>query len=192
MKRYASLYLMIGLLLGVNTKAWSVAGYFDVGLDRILSTLSQSNIRVPSAHVLPLTIVRATQANPDLEVVSVAPWHEGIIKVRMRCRKRGVCLPFYVIVDWLALPDGDNNFIEPIGATATRRATLGIGTPQHWLVHKGDRATLMFESSHMRIELPVVCLANGGAGKQIRVATADRKHIYIAEVIGSSVLKGGL
>jgi hypothetical protein len=191
MTKRAALFMLLGFLVGCAGFALSSPNSFDVSLDPTTAALSQSNIPVTSGQVRRITSVRATQANPDLEVTSIIPWQKASARVRMRCRQPEVCLPFYVIIAW-ATPAEMVNVVQSVHPATKEITGRDRTSHESWLVHSGDRATLVMMSQHMRIELPVVCLSNGSAGHSIRVASTDHKQTYVAEVVGEKLLKGGL
>ncbi|HZD31392.1 MAG TPA: flagella basal body P-ring formation protein FlgA, partial [Candidatus Angelobacter sp.] len=61
-----------------------------------------------------------------------------------------------------------------------------------WLVRNGDVATLVMQSEHLQVRIPVICLANGSVGKRIRVSSTDHRRIYTAEVVSGKLLRGEL
>jgi flagella basal body P-ring formation protein FlgA len=54
----------------------------------------------------------------------------------------------------------------------------------------GDRATLLMDDSRAHIQIKVISLENGMAGKWIRVSSLDHKQTYFGQVINGSLLKG--
>ena len=56
----------------------------------------------------------------------------------------------------------------------------------------GAHATLLLEGDRMHIKVPVICLETGEVGHTIRVAAADHKQTYSAEVVDATLLKGTL
>ena len=188
----AGLSLRIIFLAIAGASAWSSPNSFLIDVNRIVATLSQRDLPVSPNQVQLLANVRSTQENPDLEVMTVMPWQQASVKVRVRCRQREACLPFYVIVTGRTLAE-ITRATHPGGATPPTDSTRTVAAAHGpLLVRAGDRATLVIMNQHMLIQLPVVCLANGGEGKQIRVASTDHKQIYLAEVVGSELLKGSL
>lgn len=158
---------------------------------QIAAVLAQNGIRVAEGQVELLTEIRATRADPAMEVMAVEPWQQASAKIRLRCRQREECLPFYVLVRWTSRRESETALGQ--WAVSEPHSTLPRGS-QHgpWLVRNGERATLILEGEHSRVQLPVVCLANASAGTRIRVSSTDRKRIYVAEVVGNQLLKGGL
>ena|SRR5271157_2890284 len=158
---------------------------------QIATRLSELDVRVSPRQVQLLSEVRATRATPALELTSIEPWQQASAKIRLRCRDRQECLPFYVLVSWPTAQEAASAF-RPLTVSPAKAASPPSGHHEPWLVHSGERATLMIESEHMLVQIPVVCLASGSAGKRIRASSMDRKRIYMAEVVGNKLLKGEL
>jgi hypothetical protein len=191
MKKFLILWLMSIALTLTCFRAWASPDAVAISSDHIAAALHEREIRVSPSQVQKLTEVHAAVAKPILEVISVNRWNNSHLKVRLRCRQLQECRPFYILVNWRSrdeMNDAVGRIVE--APPEVKHASPPSHLP--WLVHSGEKVTLLLESDHMRIELPVVCLANGSAGKHIRVRSTEQKKIFVAEVVSSRLLKGRL
>ena len=191
MKNWLVRLWIASLLAGVGTFAVAPPQSVLLSSQDIAAALSRNDFRVLQDQVELLTSVRSMRAQPLLEVMSVDPWHTGSAKVRLRCTQHEDCLPFYVLVNWPSAVESETA-ISRWSSSGSHAIARPI--PQHgpWLVHNGEPATLVIEREHLRVQLPVVCLENGSAGKTVRARSTDHKRIYVAEVVGEKLLKGQL
>jgi hypothetical protein len=128
-----------------------------------------SNAATPTSEQqvsLPARVV-STVPDPELDVVSLES-----SRVRLACRQPAQCLPFYALVSGAA-PAAQR---APAKADFTMRA--------------GDHATLIMDDNRAHIQVKVISLENGMAGKRVRVSSLDHKQIYFGEVVNASLLKG--
>ena len=181
----------LGMLAGSSPFALSQTLPARIGPQQIAAALSSGSMAVSPFQVMLPSAVTARSSDPALDVLSIETMDGARSKVKMRCRKNGACLPFYAIVSWRSPEISERAAQQWLGL---RPSALNPQPPvgEPWLVRAGDAATLVLESAHVRIQLPVICLANGGAGKSIRVTTTDHKKIYRAEVVAAGLLKGGI
>ena len=181
----------LGMLAGASPIALPQTPPAWIGPQQIAAALSSGSVAVAPSQIMLPSPVAARSSDPSLDVLSIENMDGARSKIKLRCRKNGECLPFYAIVSWRS-PD-----ISELAALQWSSLRTSAPNPQPpvrepWLVRAGEAATLVLESTHVRIQLPVICLGNGSAGKSIRVTTTDHKKIYRAEVVAAGMLKGGI
>jgi Chaperone for flagella basal body P-ring formation len=179
----------LGMLAGSSHFALSQRLPARIGPQQIAAALSSGSMAVSPSQVMLPSAVAARSTDPSLDVLSIENMDGARWKVKLRCRENGACLPFYAIVSW---PSPEISERAAYQWSGLHPSALSPQPPVEgpWLVRAGDAATLVFESTHVRIQLPVICLGNGIAGKSIRVTTTDHKKIYRAEVVAAGMLKG--
>lgn len=123
-----------------------------------------------------LSSMSSLEPHAALRVASVEPMAVGDVRVRLRCERNSICLPFYVVVH------NATGKIEP----AIRQERLPM------MVHGGDHVMLICEGKGVQITLPVICLQNGVAGQQVRVRSTDRKKTYLARVVRPGLVSAQL
>jgi hypothetical protein len=152
---------------------------------QVAASLSNETRHVEAGQIKLLAQVTSAEANPQLDVLSAAPARsaDAGLLVKLGCRKRSACLPFYALVE--------------SGAAASeilasgRSAVRGAGTKRPPIVMRaGTHATLRMDSPRAQINLAVVSLECGSIGSRIRVATPDHKGVYVGEVVGPNLLRG--
>lgn len=181
----------LGLLAGSSPLALPQTPPTRIGPQQIAAALSSGSVVVSPSQVMLPSPVAARSSDPSLNVLSIEKMDRARSKVKLRCRENGECLPFYAIVSWPSPEISERAALQ----WSSLRPSLPKPQPfarEPWLVRVGDAATLVLESTHVRIQLPVICLGNGSIGKSIRVTTTDHKKIYRAEVVAAGVLKGGI
>jgi hypothetical protein len=161
----------------------------------VTRTFSERRIEITDEQVTLLAKVVATDPDPVLDISSVAPLgdrrsaghSEAFSKIKLVCRLPGTCLPFYAIVSWPAETAGR--------ATAALSASPAVASvvlkPNSEITMRaGTHATLVMDDNRSHIQLAVISLENGIAGHRIRVASPDRKQVYVAEIVSANLLKG--
>jgi hypothetical protein len=103
--------------------------------------------------------------------------------VRMVCRQMGTCLPFYAIVSWPVGKRGQE--LQP-----PAHAEPATYSQNNVMMRIGTYAKLLLDDGSMHIQIAVICLENGAAGKRIRVTTPDHRQAYVAQVISADLLRG--
>jgi len=151
---------------------------------RVVDALARAGVVVDPHQIEFLSGSHGSGEGADLMVVSVTGGGSDAAKVKMRCRNRIECLPFYVLVRGL---DGVNANSSRSGAVPVRPTV----SPSD-IVRRGDHATLILESPDARMSFPVICLQSGVRGQHVRAASPDRKHFYEAEVVAPGMLRGSL
>ena len=160
---------------------------FTLDAAKIAKTLTERGLALAGAQVSLAARVVATEPDPALDVLSVSRAYERHSTdgseletwVRLGCHVAGKCLPFYAVVSGAA-KGGTNSVIGNIAPPQDRAVAIPAGT----------HTTLMLDDNRAHIQVTVVSLEDGVAGHRIRVASLDRKHIYVAEVVSAQLLKG--
>lgn len=188
--RKISFTLLCGVLGSALLAGWAQSPPQAITLHDVAAALLSKRISVADEAVTLPSRVPTTIANPPLEIISVSSTSTNETKVKLRCVDARNCLPFYAVVVGTA----GRSFEEALHPALRPVAHLPSPSSAHgpWLVRSGERATLVLEGQHLRIQMPVICLANGSAGKRIRVTASRGKQTYWAQVAGPGLLKGGL
>ncbi len=159
------------------------------------SGASSASCHADSLRPADFAKVVATDPDPVLDISSVAPLGDGRSaghsetnsKIKLVCHLPGTCLPFYAIVSWPA---------ETVGhATSALSASPAVAKTalkpnSEITIRAGAHATLVMDDDRAHIQVAVISLENGIAGHRIRVASPDRKQVYVAEVVSAKLLKG--
>jgi hypothetical protein len=191
MLQHAILTVCFALLIGAPQGLLPQTAGPRIGTQQVVAALSASGIMVDLGQVELPSPVPSRSLNPALAVSTLMTMDAYHSKVKLRCQGPGECLPFYAMVTWPT--EGDSaSARERFSNSRPRSEAAHPRVREPFLVRVGDPATLVLEGRNVRIQLPVICLSNGSAGRSIRVTTADRKRIYRAEVVAAGVLKGGL
>jgi flagellar basal body P-ring formation chaperone FlgA len=178
-------YRYISALIGLAAAALPVmAATARVAINpaQVAGAISNAGIKISPEQVTLLADVVANQADPTLVVESMERWGDNRMKVRMNCAN-SECLPFFVAVQW--------GQTEPTPAAFTNRGSVGASASLKPIVlHAGSAATLILDSDHVHIKLPVICLESGTVGQTIRVASKDHRQTFTAQVGDPAALKG--
>ena len=154
---------------------------------RVMTALNAANIP-QSGKLQFLSPLALTNPDATFKLIAIEKWQGDSAMARMRCVKSADCMPFFVMLRWPSAEERDNSLRAPLlvkeHAPSRENKTM--------LVRAGDKATLILENKKFRIVEPVTCLENGAQGQKIRVRSADRKKIQVAEVESAGVLKGSL
>jgi hypothetical protein len=154
----------------------------------VASAMAGAGWKVSPGQVKLLSQVTSNVRDAWLEVVQVTHWQEGKLKVELRCHDPRACLPFYVVVS-------EYRTADEIGPTSASVADADAKQPaletpaEKPIMRSGDPALLTFADKGLKITMPVICLENGQRGQRIRVASADHKRFYKAEIVGPGLLK---
>jgi hypothetical protein len=152
----------------------------------VVQTLSEKGIKVTDEQVFLLAKVVASQPNPQLDILKIGTLNDRRSTkdssaqswFRVTCHEPGICVPFYAVVSWPgtlgASASAKNLLLKPVVAITMR---------------VGAHATLVMDDNRSHIQIAVISLENGIAGHEIRVASADHKQVYVAEVVSAHLLK---
>jgi Chaperone for flagella basal body P-ring formation len=178
----------LATLLGITIPAAAQThGRIAITPQRVANAMSDAGWKVSPGQVKLLSQV-TTSRDTWLQVVQVKHWQGDQLKVELRCHDPRACLPFYVLVN-------EGGKADKAGLTAEAGVDAGgkqpvVETPtEKPLIRSGDPATLKFADKGLSITMPVICLENGQRGQRIRVASADHKRFYKAEIVGPGLLK---
>ena len=182
--------VVLAILLGgiVSASAQAQPNRSAITPEHVAGALVDAGWKVNAAQVKLLSQVTSTVRGAWLEVVQVTHWHQDMLKVELRCHDPRACLPFYVLVDQIRAADKPGQ-TAAMPADVQAKPPLLETTAEKPLMRSGDPATLTFSDQGLRITMPVVCLENGHQGQKIRVASADHKRFYKAEIVGPGLLK---
>jgi Chaperone for flagella basal body P-ring formation len=185
-----SLTVLVGVLAATSLAGSAQSPPANITPQQIVATLLRNNISVSDEDVSLPSRIPTRINNPLLEIIYASTAYNGIAVVKLRCLDVRNCLPFYAVIT--AIHGGALEARLPPRPASASHLPTPPRPPEPWLVRSGQRATLVLEGRHLRLQMPVICLANGSAGKSIRVTTINGKQIYRAEVAGAGLLKGGL
>ena len=151
---------------------------------KLMATFAQDGVALDAKQVVLPEGVTSSEETLVLEVRSIEQLHGGEgtnSAIKLACKNVGVCLPFYVMVNW---PGGDQSLL---GLKKPQLLGLGNAVP---VIKYGAHVTLFMERGTTHIQMSVISMENGGLHRQIKVRTSDRKQTYLAEVIDSNTVKG--
>jgi hypothetical protein len=180
MTRYRYISVVIALAAAM-LPAMAATAHVAINPAQVAGAISNAGIKISPEQVMLLADVVANQADPTLVVESMERWGDNRMKVRMNCAN-SECLPFFVAVQW-----GQN---EPTPAGYASRGTVGASISKPIVLHAGSTATLILDSDHVHIKLPVICLESGTVGQTIRVASKDHRQTFTAQIGDPAALKG--
>jgi len=180
MKRYRYISLVIGLA-ATALPALAATARVAINPTQVAGAISNAGIKISPEQVTLLADVVANQADPTLVVESMERWGDNRMKVRMNCAN-SECLPFFVAVQW-----GQN---EPTPAAFASHGGVGASASKPIVLHAGSTATLILDSDHVHIKLPVICLESGTVGQTIRVSSLDHRQTFTAQIGDPAALKG--
>ena len=171
---------------------------YNITPEQVAHALSEKGITVASDRIYLAATVVSTVPNPALEVESIemppgesenSKHPNSNLWIKVLCREESECIPFYAEMD---SPKG----ITPLSTHAANANTALKYTSFHKtdldVVRAGASVILVIQDPRMEIQIPVICLESASIGRQIRVASLDRKHIYVGLVVSKSVVKGSL
>ncbi len=155
--------------------------------ERVAKAITSAGVYVLRSQVEFLSEFSATTSDAVLQVVATSPATSGEARVQLRCRDRRECLPFYVLVHRIKIGNGSPAQLQFASLNGRAQDILSAQ-----LVHSGDHATLILETTDSRISMPVICLQNGLRGQTVRVRSNDGKRLYRGEVVAPRLLRGSL
>lgn len=179
-----------------------VPASYPISEETITDVLQASGVKVhPSAVHLP-GLLRSSTQSPSLEIASVERLGSDRTRVELRCRHIGECIPFFVTLDL-----GASNAALPLSllqsTSSNREAGPGIGSGSLPLertaarggdpsarMQAGSRVTIVLADPRMLIQLPGIAMDAGAPGTDVRICTPDRKTIFHARVVDSTIAKG--
>lgn len=188
--------------------AQGVHGRFPLSTTQIVNAMQERQMMTEGVQLSLSVPITTIAANPLLEIRDIAPVNAHEFRLRIACRDRSECLPFFAIATYpeatgtsashakadqqpvpaRSLPAARAVAEVPVASTAIK-ATNSSETP---LLRSGSPATLDFDGERVHVRVEVICLESGATGDKIRVATRDHKQIYVAEIVAPRALKGTL
>ncbi len=169
--------------------------HFSLTGEHVARALFAKGIQIPDGHVSLLADVVAAEPNPALHIVTMMPVSgqlsgkrfESRFLLKVACHLTSECLPFYAIVIWPARPaEGPSRGSSLVSADPSSELQPGAVVT----MRAGTHAKLLMDDDRSHIQVNVISLENGMAGHRIRVASLDRKQVYMAEVISANLLRG--
>ena len=177
---------------------------YPISEEAIANVLQASGVKVhPSAVHLPGLLRSSTQL-PSLEIASAERLGNDRTRIELRCRRMGECIPFFVTLDLgaadAALPlsllqsktsNAEARSGKGSGQLQAERTAARAGDPPARM-QAGSRVTIVLADSRMLIQLPGIAMDAGAPGSEVRICTLDRKTIFHARVIDSTIAKGAI
>jgi flagella basal body P-ring formation protein FlgA len=209
MTRWAPLSLILSFPVLLVAQIAAPARY-PVTENVVSLALRASGIDVEPSRVHLPTRLSAATASPELEITASERVADGRVRLHLRCRKAGDCLPFNVTLDLhsdvvVAAEAGTLHEVSAISAQAnvveakTPVATRELARPANSGLQENDaslrvgsRVSLIIEDSRMRIRLPVIAIDSGGIGSDVRVCTPDHKKTFHATVVDPTTVRGAV
>ena len=161
-----------------------------VTTEMIVSAMQQRQLPIEGVQIRISAPITSVSANPMLDVQTVSLTGTGSAQLRLACRSRNDCSPFYVAANW---PESTKQttltsaVANPAGKSVPAAETAALmdqsATP-------GKPAVLLIEDEKVHIRLRVVYLQSGSVGETVRVATPDRKQSFKAQMVSPTLLKG--
>jgi hypothetical protein len=152
----------------------------------IASALQMAGFGVTPAQLQVPGFLTAATATPKLQLSAVDLLPDGRLRVRLACEQASECVPFLVTVQGIGHPATG---IAALQKTMARGAgDLSRGA----LLQAGQHTTLVMQSDHMLISLPVIAIDSGRPGTDIRVSSLDRKQIFRGVVTEEQTVRGTL
>ena len=184
-------FLAIALGIAISSSAQNKPGRIAITPERVAGAMMDAGWNVSAAQVEMLPHVTVDASSPWLQVVQVTHWQDDKLKVQLRCHDPRACLPLYVLINRhgsteSALQAAQNNHEQVEVAANHPEFDAPVEAP---VMHSGDPAKMQFAQKGLSISMPVICLQNGRQGQTIRVASADHKRFFKAEIVAPGLLK---
>ena len=188
-------YIVSLLLVAVTVSGWAQSqDRFSLTAQQVARALSEGGMPLEGKRVSLVANVVAAVPNPKLDIQTVEPFgdpspgeYPGAQSwVRVDCHEQGICLPFFAVVSWPVQPvrGASGGLNAPVAAIKpASRANVAI------TIRAGMHATLVMDDDRSHIQIAVISLENGMTGHTIRVASADHRQVYAAEVVSAQLLR---
>jgi len=168
--------------------------HFPITAQLIAQALQARGMQVTDQQVSLLANVVATEPRPALDILAVEPLSDSRLEkhpqartiVKLACHVAATCLPFYATV--IGLSESIGNETSSFMAARSAESTMLIPKPAVTM-RAGAHATLVMDDARSHIQIAVISLENGSAGRTIHVASPDHKQVYLAEVVNANLLK---
>lgn len=165
---------------------------------QVIAAMQDRQLPTDGVEVRLAADITSAVTRPALEIQSMVPLNAHEVRLRITCRDRSECLPFFAVatysqaIDPTAL-EHDSKLRAAAATSVASTTTTPIApvlTPVTMRI--GSPATLDFDEARVHVRVDVICLENGASGDRIRVTTRDHKQIYVAEILSPGNLKGTL
>jgi hypothetical protein len=162
-----------------------LAGQTPISVEDVQQALAEHGVMLTASQLGPLPKVE--RKNPELHLLALQAQRIGPkeLRLRLKCRNSGECLPFYAQVFWPSTEDMESA-LKALKATTTTKVEELKARP---VMKIGCDATLLINGAHSEMSIPVIALQNGASGEKIRVTSHDHKQMYLAEVVDARILK---
>jgi hypothetical protein len=207
----STLLCMAGLVS--SAFAQGASKRYPLTTEMIVAAMQGRQLPTEGVQVRLSAPMTSSSASPMLEIQAMTPIGQHGAQLRVACRTRGECLPFYVSVSW---PEGAvevrvpaslarqgsraKNEVAPLTADSSSASIHQVAVHQvdgratdqepSIKIRAGTPAMLLIEDHKVHISLKVVYLEGGEAGDKVRVASLDHKQAYKAEIVSPTLLKG--
>lgn len=181
--------LVFGLVLQRFAHAEDGKGLYPIHLDAAVHAVLAAHAELTGAAMEMPIRVEARSEEPallagPLETVKVSA-QSGVLeasqgRVRLRCAKPGVCMPFYILVH-----------MPPVAEVVTIKSQDDTASFPAVLRH-GAHVFLLIDSGRLHLRIPATCLQGGTAGNMIHVAALAHGRIYQAAIVDGSTVRGSL
>ena len=188
MRRKLATLTLLAALLGAAAPCAvrAASARFPVTLADVAAALAAQHPEL-SVSGLDVPLISASSPDPTLVIGTVRAAGPGMAEVRIACRDNARCLPFYVRIH----SPGTGRVSFTLAAPARRQPPPGtLAVPP--AVRSGARAVLHLDGGRLHITLPVICLASGKLGSEIRVTGLDHRMIYTVRIVSPSLMEGSL
>jgi len=160
----------------------------------------------PSDVHLPM-ILSASTPSPNLEITATERLAAGRVRLQLRCRKAGDCVPFNATLDVRSAAA----VAAEAGVKSASHGAVTIGNPGNMgsipggeslgsspatianrtsSLRAGSKVVLVLKDDYMTIHMPAIALDSGAPGTGVRVCTADRKKTFHATVVDQMTVTG--
>lgn len=177
---------------------------YPISAETIVGVLRASGVDVhPSAVHLP-GLLRSSMESPSLEIVSAQRLVNDRTRIELRCRHMGECIPFFVTLDRVpsdaavpvsalqsSVPDHESRAGGGSGRLQLEGIAARVEEPSTRM-QAGSRVTIVLADPRMLIQLPGIAMDAGAPGTDVRICTPDRKTIFHARVVDSTIAKGSI
>jgi hypothetical protein len=195
----------LAVLMTVSATAEGRPARFLVTSAQIMTAMQNRQLPTEGVEVKIAAPITASIEEPLLDIQTIALLNAHTAQIKMACRNRTECLPFYVSATWseapvtpllprtkqqaAALVRAETAQVQPaIKESSPKPDAFKTGQPQ--TIHAGTAATLLMDQDRVHLRVRVICLEGGAAGDKVRVTTPDHKQAYLAEIVSPTLLKG--
>ncbi len=179
-------YILLATMLACSGLAWAQGpGLLPLTRQEVFSAVAAylrahrlSEEQLPQAGELELPGTIPARSERTLRVTAVC-WDEPMDRAafRLECDEAGACLPF-LVYGGIGQPIFDllrSSQVTEISSTCsvqTGTRTRKVSRPEI-VVRPGDRATVVFRGTQVRLSQQVTCVERGAAGDIIRVRNSE-------------------